>query len=108
MPHTAQLPVPVPPPVNDVKPTETSGSSETSRSEFEPDDTQRKPHFINQKDLNNLARDSDLTKEKSEILVSRLQQCNLLASGVKVTEYRQRYQQLARVYSTEGELLSLY
>ena len=82
---TAQLPVPVPPSVNDVKPTETSESSETSQSEFEPDDTQRKSHFINKKDLNDLARDLDLTKEKSEILASRLQQCNLLASGVKVT-----------------------
>ena len=46
----------------------------------------------------------DLTKEKSKILASRLQQCNLLASRVKVIEYRQRSQHLARFYSTEGEL----
>ena len=56
------------------------------------------------KDLNDFARDLDLTKEKSEILASRLQQCNLLASGVKVTEYCQRSLHLARFYSTEGEL----
>ena len=104
VPHTAQLPAPVPPSVNDVKSTETLESSETSESEFELDDTQRKPHFINQKDLNDLARDLDRTKKKREILASCLQQCNLLTSGVKVTEYCQRAQHLARFYSTEGEL----
>ncbi len=104
VPHTVQFPVPLPPSVDDIKLTETSESSETSQSEFEPDDTERKPHFIHQKDLNDLARDLDLTKEKSEILASRLQQWNLLASGVKVTEYHQRSQHLARFYSLEGEL----
>ena len=64
VPYTAQLPVPVPPSVNDVKLTKTSESSEISRSEFEPDDTQGKPHFINQKDLNDPARVLDLTKKK--------------------------------------------
>ena len=103
VPHTAQLPVPVPPSVNNIKPTETSESSETSQSEFQPDDTQRMSHFINQKHLNDLARDLYLTKEKSEILALRLQQLNLLASGVKVTEYCQRSQHLARFCST-GEL----
>ena len=68
MPHTAQLPVPVPPTVNDVKPTETSESSETSQSVFEPDDTQRKPHFIIQKDLNDLARDLDQAEEDVKYL----------------------------------------
>ena len=100
----AQLPVPVPPSVNDIKPTETSESSETSQSEFEPDDTQRKSHFINQNDLNDFARDLDLTKERSEILASRPQQWNFVASGVKVTEHRQRSQHLARFYSAESEL----
>ena len=74
VPHTAQLPIPVPTSVNDVKPTETLESSETSQSEFEPDDTQRKSHCVNQKDLNDLARDLDLTKKQSEIFASRLQQ----------------------------------
>ena len=54
--------------------------------------------------MNDLARDLDLTEEKSEILASRLQHCNLRASGVKVTEYHQRSHHLARFYSTEGEL----
>ena len=103
VPHTAQLPVPVPPSVYDVKPTEISESSETSQSEFEPDHT-KKVTLFHQKDLNDLARDLDITKEKSEILASRLQKCNLLASGVKVTEYCQRSQHLAGFYSTEGEL----
>ena len=85
MPHTAQLPVPLPPSVDDIKLTEPSESSETSQSEFEPDDTQRKPHFIHQKDLNDLARDLDLTKKKSKILASHLHHWNLLASGVEVT-----------------------
>ena len=88
--------------VNDIKPTETSESSEISQSEFETDD--RKSYFINQKDLNDSARDLDLTREKSEILASRLQQCNLLASGFKVTEYRRRSQHLVRFGSMESEL----
>ena len=70
----------------------------------ETNTSQHKSHFINQIDLNDLARDLDLTKEKSEILASGLQQCNLLASRAKVTEVSSKSQHLARFYSTKGEL----
>ena len=35
--------------------------------------TLKETHTTNQKDLNDLARDLDLTKDKSEMLASRLQ-----------------------------------
>ena len=75
----------VSPSVDDVKLTESSESSEISQSEFEQV-TLKKPLFINQKDLNDFARDLDVTKMKSEILTARLQQRNLLASKVSIVK----------------------
>ena len=67
--HTAELPVLVPPSlVDDIKLIKTLESSETSQSEFKFDDTQRRPHFIYQKYLNDLARELDMIKEKTKYL----------------------------------------
>ena len=43
------------------------------------------PHFISQNELNDLVRDLELSKTKSELLGSRLQQWNLLANGVRIS-----------------------
>ena len=51
------------------------------------------PHFISQNELNDLVRDLELPKTKSELLGSRLQQWNLLADGLRISKYRDRQQQ---------------
>ena len=51
-----------------------------------------KAHFISQNELNDLVRDLELPKTKSELLGSRLQQWNLLADGVRISKYRDRQQ----------------
>lgn len=47
-----------------------------------------KQHRLSQAELNDLIRDLDLSKEKAEILGSRLQQWNLLERDVRVSQYR--------------------
>lgn len=52
-----------------------------------------------QSELNDLMRDLDLSKEKSEILASRLQERHMLSSGVKVTYYRDRHKRFSKYFS---------
>ena len=58
------------------------------------------PLFINQKRLNDLVRDLYLSKEKAEVLGSRLQQCNLLEPGTTILSFRSRNQNLAGYYAS--------
>lgn len=51
------------------------------------------PHMITQNDLNALIRDLNLSKDKAEILASRLKQWNLLEKNTKITSYRHRTSQ---------------
>ena len=54
--------------------------------------------------MNDLVRDLNLSKDKSELLASRLQQWNLLTFGTKVTFYRQRSKDLSNLFSADSEL----
>lgn len=47
-----------------------------------------KPHLLNREDLNNFIQDLQLTKNQSELLISRLQGCNLFQAQTKVTHFR--------------------
>ena len=78
VPHSAKLPIPKPPSDLPVISDESAECSEDSSTEFDPCVSERRPHFITQEDLNDLVRDLNLCKDKSELLVSRLQQWNLL------------------------------
>ncbi|GFQ75771.1 uncharacterized protein TNCT_327621 [Trichonephila clavata] len=62
-------------------------------SDFEAEDL-NEPHRLNQAELSDLVRDLDLSKQKAELLASRLQQWNLFLSSDKVTEYRSREKNL--------------
>ncbi|GFQ67594.1 hypothetical protein TNCT_681181 [Trichonephila clavata] len=42
-------------------------------------------HRLNQAELSDLVGDLDLLRQKTELLASRLQQLNLLLSGIKIT-----------------------
>ena len=49
------------------------------------------PHLICQGELDDLIRDLNLSKQKSEILGSRLQQWNLLQKTTRIFVYRNRH-----------------
>ena len=86
VPHSDALPVPIlPPRLSELK-HESSENSENSSCDS--DDTiqlsQRATqlHLISQEHLNDLVRDSNLTKSNSKLLASRLQHWNLLAPHI--------------------------
>ena len=58
------------------------------------------PLFNNQERLNDLVRDLYLSKEKAEILGSRLQQWNLLESGTTISSFRSRNHNLSDYYAS--------
>ena len=43
---------------------------------YEPEVDEKQPHLLSQEDLNDLVRDLSLSKEKAELLGSRLKQWN--------------------------------
>ena len=58
------------------------------------------PLFINQERLNDLVRDLHSSKEKAEILGSRLQQWNLLKPETTISSFHSRNQNLADYYAS--------
>ena len=101
--HSSELPIPKPPSDLPVISDESTECSTDSSTDFDPCVSDRRPHFIIQ-DLNDLVRDLNLSKDKSELLASRLQQWNLLTLGTKVTFYRQRSKDLSNLFSADSEL----
>ena len=51
-----------------------------------------------------MIRDLDLSKEKAEVLGSRLKQWNLVKKGVRVTSARHRHEELSSFYKMDGQL----
>ena len=62
-------------------------------------------HLISQSAMNDLVRDLELPKSKAELLVSRLQQCNLLESDVKISLFRDCQKDLVQIFLMEGDLV---
>src|SRR5678815_442067 len=97
VPHADGLPIPIPPVHYNLESdvAEDCGSEESPcpSSSNDPDfviDTQESclPKLFCQAGLNDLIRDLDLPKVKSELLASRLQERNLLLPNVNVSSYR--------------------
>ena len=63
-------------------------------------------HRITQEELNDLIRDLDLPKCKAELLVSRLQQRNLLKENVRISVYYKRYEYLVQFFKMERGLVA--
>ena len=111
IPHSDSLPVPTPP-----QHYELEVENEDSVEEEEPnkpstshdpdfgikDDT---PHRLSQAELSDLIRDLDLSKEKAELLGSRLQQWNLLERDVRVSHYRERQRYLIPFFEKKNNLV---
>ena len=58
---------------------------------YDPVSDIKKPHSISQAELDDLVRNLSLSKEKSELLGSRLKEWNLLQSGATVSHFRNRH-----------------
>lgn len=71
---------------------------------YEQSGTDKKPFLIIQYELNYLARDFSFINQRSELLVSRLQEWNLLCEDARATEFRKRSLDLQQYYSTENNL----
>ena len=69
-----------------------SGNEHSSDETIECYDSESKskPIPFSQEALNDLCRDFYLTKDKNELLASRLKERNLLRKGVKITLYVQK------------------
>lgn len=80
-------------------------SAEKTDATYSPENNEKKgPHLIEQAELNDLVRDLQLSKDHAELLGSRLQQWNLLASGTKVTIFRTRNQELSSFFIMQDKI----
>ena len=98
VPHTEDLPVPVPPQQYNLDSgedrTENQGKIYQPPTSTDADFTAglqcNEFHRITPEDLNDLIRDLDLPKNKTELLGSRVQQWNLLKENVRISVYHRR------------------
>ena len=114
MPHNTEHPVPDPPAEIMSFHSKSEASTDVGRSsasEFEDCADERasinpdtNPHFLSQGDLQDLSRDLNLSKEKSELLGSRLKQWNLLQKGVSISFFRKRHIDLASFFSQQDDV----
>ncbi|KAI6651194.1 hypothetical protein LOD99_14548 [Oopsacas minuta] len=104
IPHDISLPIPIVKPqqikigfdmVEDVH-------AESTDANYVPEDELLEPQTFTQGELNDLVRDLDLSKDKAELLASRLKQKNLLDKDVLVSHYRKRNFDLTQYYTTDG------
>jgi hypothetical protein len=107
VPHNPDIPVPIPPPNTDMGSDESSENThrETGDTDlYVPPQPEKQPHLINQQELNDLVRDLELSKRKSELLGLRLQEWNLLAEGTTPSLFRARHAKLAGFYEAENNV----
>lgn len=52
-----------------------------------------------------MIRDLDLSKERSELLASRLKERNLLSQGTKITLYRDREKEFLPFFSSDNDIV---
>ena len=106
IPHSPDLPVPHPPTEKEDSLSVNACENTSTESEEEPIELdpffqhESVPLFINQELWNDLVPDLYLSKEKAEILGSRLQQWNLLEPGTTISSFRSRNQNLAGYYAS--------
>lgn len=114
VPHGEGLPIPDPPADYSLDSEDEDSyharaeSPEPSTSQdpdFIPDIPSADIHRITQNELSDLIRDLDLSKNKAEILASRLQQWNLLQENVKISVYRDRHKDLTQFFAMKSDLV---
>lgn len=103
VPHSDELPKPIPP-INQQLVSSSDDNSVGDDSLSDEIITSNEPHRITYPELNDLVRDLNLSKEKSEILSSRLKQWNLLANDVRISSFRTRNNRLIPFFKDENQL----
>ena len=68
-----------------------STDTETTIADYDFPPSLSPPQLFSQKELNDLARDLNLSKESSELLASKLKEKNRLKPGTFITYYRNRH-----------------
>jgi len=104
VPHDLENPVPIPPSMSEADDDESSDEECVTADVdelYDPEPDEEKPHLLTQEDLNDLITDLSLSKEKAELLGSRLKQWNLLRKGTKISVFRDRHTNLASFYQME-------
>ena len=105
VPHGPDLPVPSPPDKLGDDSESSSLQSATEEMCFETHQYETPVDKFTQSELNDLIRELQLTKGKSELLGSRLREKNMLASGVKFSWYRNREKEFRKYYAQEDQLV---
>lgn len=99
------------PSLNPVEPQIESGSYSTITHDSSTtmicstDSENKAPHFINKQDLSDLTRDLGLSKEKAQILASRLKEWNLLKEDVNITDIRSRHKPFLKFFTTRNDIV---
>lgn len=118
VPHSANLPIPIPPTQCgnqscslDLDSDGSDGEDPASRYGDVDDDEDTlyipdtsEPHLLTQAEFDDLVRDLYLTKHMSELLGSRLQQWKLLKIDVKITATRERSASLAAWFDVNDKI----
>ena len=86
--YSKEFPVPKPPNQKMLSSSSVNKRSSDESMQLFDLESKSKPMPFSQKALNDLCRDLYLTKDKSELLASRLKERNVLEEGVKITLYR--------------------
>lgn len=113
VPHDDSLPIPQPPPDgllfeqdeynDDCDEGAVGDNSQSSDMDYAADEDSE-PETFTQEELNDLVRDLNLSKEKAELLASRLKQKHLLAPSAKISHYRKRSRNLATFFTVQNQL----
>ena len=106
--HSDQLPVPISTRCQDPVSADDSTTDEDDRAiddyVLNSNLEEKKPCYLNQKDLNDLIRDLGLTKSNAELLTSRLKQWNLLDDSVQITEQRKWHQSFSSFFTMQNAI----
>ena len=101
VPHGEGISVPEPPKEVTIDSDDEDEDESTSGSPELPASTEPhgrssapQPHILTQDELNDLVCDLELSKNKTELLESRLKQRNLLGKNVRISSFHSRHQQL--------------
>jgi hypothetical protein len=105
VPQGPDLPVPSPP--DNLSDGSESSSLQLTTGEmyFKPHQNDRPIDKFTQSEVNDLIRKLHLTKEKSELLGSRLREKNMVASAIKFSWYRNCKKAFRKYYAQKNQLV---
>ena len=103
--HTERLPIPFPT-NDDIEVTDDDPNCPNSAAEenYVKDDDAFEPDKFSQAELNEIVRDLSFSKDKAELLSSRLNEKNMLEQHVRITYFRERNVALQTRFSVDGPL----